>query len=395
MKRILFVDDEPLVLEALRNALRKQRAVSEMSFLNSGEEALQALGSQPYDAVVTDMRMPGMDGAELLRLVRERHPGTARLVLTGQASNNDIVRAIPVAQQILLKPCDPPTLWAALDRIFKVQALLGNERLQALVGSIEHLPSFPTSYQLLSEATQREDVSIAEVTRIVESDPALSVTLLTMANSAYFGLSKSTTSIHTAVRHIGFQMLRYLALSSNTFSRMDCGLLSSDTLKSLPDRSLRRAQLARRLVRDRALADDAFAAGLLLDVGYIVLALGHVDSYLSILAFAQSSGRPIQEIEQERLGFTHAEVGAYLLGVWGLPAQLVDLVANHHSADWPVSSADPLGVAVHVANVWVDAQCAGHTDLPAVLTPVFRARCDVSAHLAEWTTLAERVEGAK
>lgn len=393
MNRLLFVDDEPLVLDGLRNALRKRRAVSEMSFLGSGPEALQALSVQSYDAVVTDMRMPGMDGVELLRLVRERYPRTARIVLTGQASKDDLIRAIPVAQQILLKPCDPPTLCAALDRLFRVQALLGNESLQALVGGIEHLPSFPKSYQHLSEAMLRDDVGTAEISRIVERDPALSVTVLTMANSAYVALSKPTTSIGTAVRHIGLQMLRYLALSSNSFGRIDGALLRSATLRVLPDQSLLKAQLARRLVSDPALAEEAFAAGLLLDVGYIVFALGHPALYLPMLELAHTSGRPIQEIERERFGFTHADAGAYLLGVWGLPAPLVDLVASHHSPDWPASpAADPTGMAAHIADVWIDALRAGHADPLAGFAPAFLARCDVSAHLAIWKTLAENVE---
>ena len=212
-----------------------------------------------------------------------------------------------------------------------------------------------------------------------------------MANAAYFGLPKPTTSIQTALRHVGFGLLRFLALSSTLFARIDSSLLESKTLRDLPLRSVLKAQLARELVSDRTRADKAFAAGLLLDIGIIVLAQGRVESYVEILTSAESESRPLHEIEREQLGYSHAEAGAYLLGLWGLPPKLVEVVASHHRPEWPTAPDDSLGVAVHVADVLVDSLRAGRQDPLEGFAPAFRGRSDVSPFLPGWVERAREV----
>lgn len=109
-KRVLFVDDEQEVLEGLRNLLRRNRHEWDMVFALGGYEALAELSRGTVDVVVTDMRMPGMDGAQLLAQVKTVSPSTARLVLSGHAEKEAILRALPVAHQFLSKPCGGGTL---------------------------------------------------------------------------------------------------------------------------------------------------------------------------------------------------------------------------------------------------------------------------------------------
>ncbi len=391
MTRILFVDDEQLILDGLRNVLRKQRDVWDMTFVNSGAEALERLATHPTDVVISDMRMPTMDGAELLQQVRQRYPATARIVLTGQASKDDLLRVLPVAQQVLTKPCDPAALRASIERVCKLQSLLGNPQLQALVGGLDRLPTFPKVYQQLCELMERDDVTVAQIARIVEHDAALSLKTLSMANAAYFGLAQPTTSVQIAVKQIGFALLRALALSTDIFGMLGAAALASPTLRQLPDRALMRAQLAREFVLDRARADEAFTAALLLDVGMVVLA--HRETrYLQLLSAAEDAMRPVHEIEREQLGFTHAEVGAYLLGVWGLPATLVEVVAAHHAPALLEISDNPVVAAIHIADVFTDPlQQPGGQPLEGVAEPI-RTRPQIDARLNEWLDMAREVQ---
>src|SRR6266545_6839404 len=113
-KRILFVDDEPAILKGLQNLLFRDRPRWEMVFANSGELAVRELAKAPFDVVVSDIRMPGMDGATLLNHVKDRYPTTARIMLSGHAEREAIVRALPALQQLLSKPCNAQTLRRAI-----------------------------------------------------------------------------------------------------------------------------------------------------------------------------------------------------------------------------------------------------------------------------------------
>lgn len=114
--KILFVDDEPMVLQGLQRVLRPLRNEWETAFANSGQEALEKLSQEPFDVIVTDMRMPGMDGGQLLTRVKERYPHMVRIILSGQADKTMVMKSVKPAHQYLAKPCDDATLRASLQR---------------------------------------------------------------------------------------------------------------------------------------------------------------------------------------------------------------------------------------------------------------------------------------
>src|SRR4051812_10636605 len=181
-RRILFVDDEPHVLNGLRNLFRKERHVWEMSFALDGKAALEELAKGPIDVIVSDMRMPGMDGAELLSRVKSLYPQTTRIVLSGHAEREAISRVVSVAHQCLSKPCDAATVRAVIERTCEFQRFLHDESLRNAVGSLGRLPSLPSSYLELTEAMQNPHADIAEVVRIIENDPAMAVKVLQVVN---------------------------------------------------------------------------------------------------------------------------------------------------------------------------------------------------------------------
>lgn len=382
MNSILFVDDEPFILSALQNALRRQRGTWDMSFVGSGPEALAVLASRPRAIVVTDMRMPGMDGIELLAAVRERFPDTLRLMLTGESSGGDLARALPVTQQLLSKPCEAVQLCATIERLFAARRLIEDSGTRARIGGLGALASCPKSYFALVQAMDRADVSAATVAAMVEEDPALSAKVLAVANSAGLGFARQSTSIRGAVQRIGFGLLRGLTLASEIDARIDPGLLGSRWYAEAARRAQTVARLARQICGNRLLADESFTAGLLLNVGSLVLAQCFGQSYVEFLSSAPGKARTIVEVERERYGVTHAQAGAYLLGIWGVPPTLVAAVAGHHSAAVDVAEADAVAVAVYVADRLLEAIAAGADDpmqyiAPAVLAaPGMRERAE-------------------
>jgi HD-like signal output (HDOD) protein len=386
MKRILFVDDESAVLEGLRNVLRPLRARWHMRFANGGPEALHALAAEPADVVVSDMRMPGMDGLALLREVKERFPNAARIVLSGYADLSAVAAASAVAHQYLLKPCDVDALRAVIERTCGLHDVLTSESLRRTVGGLGALPSAPRVYGELTRALADPDVDVKRVAAIVKQDVGLSSRVLQFVNSAFYGLAQRITSIESAIVYLGMNTVRHLALTIEVASCFDAG-----AFEDFERHAVLTARIAKRLVPGGASADVAFAAGLLHDAGKLVLANRMEGAWAEAERCARASGRPIHEVEREVLGANHCEVGAYLLGLWALPHALVEAVAFHHAVerlgDGPVDAV----AAVCAANVLAHAVSPGSE--PAAAAGVEVLDNLARDHVAGWREIAVREAG--
>jgi HD-like signal output (HDOD) protein len=352
MMRILFVDDDASILDALRNLLRKQRNEWDMVFVLGGEAALSELEKEPFDVIVSDMSMPRMDGAKLLARVREEFPSTARIILSGHAENDAVVRALPATHQFLNKPCDAATLRGVIERTCSLHRLLESRATRAVIGKLDRLPSPPTTYRRLNEALARKDASARTITAIVEEDPAMSAKILQLVNSAYFGLAHRVGSVAQAVTYLGLGVLRALALNAHVLGAVEGTSVSRTTLDEVQRTSLATATIARQLIGDRTLADDAFTAGVVHDVGRLVIALGLPAKFGEIREICRATGRATHAVEEELLGVSHAEVGAYLLGVWGLPYSIVECTALHHVPSRAGAPSELL-TTVHLASAAV------------------------------------------
>lgn len=384
-RRILFVDDEPNVLDGIRNLLRKQRSEWDMLFATSGSAALEELAKAPVDVIVSDMRMPRMDGAELLTRVRELYPETARIVLSGHAERDAIARVASVAHQFLSKPANAGSVKAVIERVCQFQALMCDEGIRRVVGTLDQLPSLPDIYWQLVRATENPDTSIADIAKLVERDPAMSVKVLQLANSAYFGLPQKTESIARAVTYLGVENLKGLLVAAHVFGSGMFPETEGLTSSELRDSALMTATLARQMVKDPKLADAAFAAGIMRDVGQIVLARDPSKRYSEVLREAKKTGEPVHVVESRVLGVTHGVVGAYLLGVWGLPFILAEAVA-HHAAPSEVTegNTDVLG-AVHLADGLVGAVLQNRDPMTGPgLDMVFLERTGLAPAIPQW-----------
>jgi HD-like signal output (HDOD) protein/CheY-like chemotaxis protein len=383
--RILFVDDEQAILDGLRDLLRKERRRWDMVFVTGGHEALEALARQPFDVVVSDIRMPEMDGAQLLNRIKADHPSVARIVLTGHADRDAVLRVLPVAHQFLTKPCESGALKIAIERTQALHALLASDEIRGVVGRLVSLPSAPQTYLALTEAARDASTGIADLTAIVERDPAMSTKVLQLVNSAYFGGFQRIASIRQAVMYLGIEILRGLALSGNVFGTRDL-TRAGFCLEELQARSLRRACLARHFVDDPRHAEEAFTAALVCDVGQIIMAMCVRTDYRDIRHAAQHNRQPLHAVELERLGVTHAEIGAHLLGVWGLPFSIIESVAYHHRPGALADGPCEILAAVHAADAFVEAAPDG----AVALDLAFIERMALGDRLAGWRRIADR-----
>jgi HD-like signal output (HDOD) protein len=330
MKRMLFVDDERPVLEGLRSRLRPLHGKWDMEFVESGALAIGKMQEQSFDVIVSDMRMPGMDGAKLLEIVSQRWPQTIRIVLSGYADLDQTVRLVPFAHQYLSKPCQPKQLENVIDRCLRLHEMLNEPRLRSIVGRIRTLPSLPSVYAALQNIVKDENMTLSDVAKIVSADSALAARVLQIVNSAFFRLARRISNIEQAVSYLGFKAIRNLAMAVEIFTRWPGGGCSAVDLGKLQLHVHAVAAAATALTEKTSHADDAMMAGLLHDIGYWVLVKECPEELAAAAKQAMSAQIPLHVAETEIIGASHAEIGAYLLGIWGLPYPVVEAVALHH-----------------------------------------------------------------
>ncbi len=359
-KRILFVDDEPMVLTGLKRSLRPMRSEWDMVFAAGGDEALAALDRQGFDIVVTDMRMPGMDGAQLLEEVQKRSPQTLRMVLSGQSDRETILRSVNPAHQFISKPCEGEELKSRLIRAFALKDLLQNPGLRELVAKLDHLPSLPRVYLQLNEELRRAEPSMERIDELIGADMAMTAKILKLVNSAFFCLPCEISRASHAVKLLGLDTLRTLVLTAHVFEQFQSPLLAVEEMQEISDHSLAVSHSARKIARfeqaDQHIQDQSFTAGLLHDAGKLILASALGEQYQQVLVHNEKAGVGLYAAEREVLGCSHAEVAAYLFGLWGLPSAIIEAVAWHHDPAGSLSVKFSPLAAVHVASAHHDEQ---------------------------------------
>lgn len=390
MRRILFVDDEPNVLNGLRRMLRPMRDQWDMQFAGSGPEALALLAQPPgYDVIVSDMRMPGMDGAKLLDEVRRLSPQTVRLVLSGQSDEELTLKAVGPAHQFLSKPCDAETLINVIQRTCALREGRVEPGLAKLVSQLDKLPSMPGIYRRLLQELQSPEAGVDTIGHLIAQDPAMTSKILKLVNSSFFALKRTVADPTQAAMILGINTIKSLVLSAHIFSQMSAHVPEELHLPSLHSHSLGAAVCARRLMElergGKNRAEEAFVAGLLHDVGRLAIAANVPLDYQEAMLVAERENVALHEAERAVLGASHAEVGAYLLGLWGLPDTIVQAVRSHHEP----AAAGPDGftvlVCVHVADALEhERRPAASGGRPAALDGELLERLDLRRHVEDW-----------
>ncbi len=362
-KRILFVDDEAGILDGLKRMLRKFHNAWEMEFALSGKEALKRFEEAPFDVIVTDMRMPGMDGAELLKEVAERYPETIRIVLSGYSDLDTVMRVVTTAHRYLPKPCDAETLKNLIEQAGVLRRTIHDERVRRIVSRLESIPSVPSVYARVVEVLQKSQVSLQEIGKVISEDIGMTAKILQLVNSAFFGLRREVTSVSQAVSLLGLETIRALVLMVGIFKTFNPKRIPGFDMEGLRAHMLRVAKYAADFAvfsgASKMEGDASYLSGLLHDVGKLVLATAMPGELSEIMRRFQGESRPLFEIEREILGTTHAEIGAYLMGAWGLPDGVVSAIAFHHCPSQGGETRPGPLLFTHVANALAHARIEG------------------------------------
>jgi HD-like signal output (HDOD) protein/CheY-like chemotaxis protein len=386
MKNVIFVDDESYLLDGLRRMLYNYRGEWQMRFATSGAEALRSLALQPCDVIVTDMQMPGISGAELLAQVSQQYPDVIRIVLSGMCDRDKTLLSAVSAHQFLAKPCEAEVLKKTVDRALAMHCTLDNRTVKGFISRLKSLPSLPLTYMELVKAANDPYISTRQLGAIVSKDLAMTSKVLQLVNSPLFGLRRAVLNPDEACVYLGLDTIRALVLSLGVFSQYQrTGLFSVEELQR---HSVRTAALAKQIACLERLPkreiDESFAAGMLHDVGKLVLAINYPEKYDGCIASASVRDVPVSEAESHTFGITHAEVGTYLLRLWGLPDTVTDAVGFHHRpSEANQKTLGPLAV-VHIANfLTAEEECrpAAGVDM-AYLTAL-----GMSSNLTEWRSL--------
>jgi HD-like signal output (HDOD) protein len=352
VKRVLFVDDESKILDGIRRMLHADRKRWDMEFVVGGEAALRASETRGFDVVISDMRMPGMDGVTLLGRFKDLYPSTARIILSGYSEVGLATRAAHVAHRFLDKPCSTLELQSTIERVCTLQDLLCTPEIRGVIGTIGELPSLSTTYTSLTQAVRNPNTSISQVADILEHDIAMSAKVLQLVNSAFFGLAQTVTSLRSAAGFLGMETIKNLALVSETFRVfVPDSRIPQSVCESIQKHAQATAVIATALPADSKTREVTVVSALLHDIGRLVLASKMPDKFCAVLAHAKERGCELFEAEEHLLGTSHAEIGACLLGLWGVPNLAVEAIAHHHRPTRIPHCGFDSSVALYVADL--------------------------------------------
>jgi HD-like signal output (HDOD) protein len=387
------VDDEPGAADNLQRILDGRGRVV---VANDQGQVTGRLAGERFDAIIVDVGAPGIDGPRLLGAARDLDPQMVRIIVSDGSNTKNVLAAIKLAHQALVKPFDPSEMKAVLKRSVTIHDLLADSRLADLVAGIETLPSLPAQYVRLMEEINSRSSSLERVGQIIGEDIGMTATVLKLVNSSFFSLRRQVTSLVQAVALLGLDVISALTITHHLFATFDQRRLPGFSFDGLWRHSLVTGGFARKVAQaahqDKSAADTAFVAGLLHDTGKLVLGSTVTDHYRKVLQIVGQENRLIWEVEREVLGTTHAEVGAYLIGLWGLDEAVVEALAYHHRpSECGRQDFSPLA-AVHVANVLEHELCVIHDDYARPeLDATFLTRTSLHDKVERWRNLYRQV----
>jgi putative nucleotidyltransferase with HDIG domain len=330
-RQILFVDDDAYILKGYQRSLESYVDNWDVYFCTSAIEAINLMNKQPIDALITDLRMPGMDGITLLEQVIMSRPSVIRLILSGNVEEPDSFRAASLAHQLVAKPCDIQKIHSIVEETCRLRDTLSDPKLVKLVTGIKSLPSVPTLYVRLLKEFESEQPTLTKVGEIISMDVAMTAKILQLVNSAFFSIPYNVINLNQALSILGLNTIKALVLSVGVFSEYQTRSYNAFSIEELWQHSIFVGNLSRAIAASAGLSrmeqDEAQMAGILHDVGKLIQS--DVPGFFRLLTM--NTKIPRLQMEYHYLGTSHAEIGAYMLSLWGLPSGVIKAVAFHHN----------------------------------------------------------------
>jgi len=392
-RQIMFVDDEAFILKGYKRALEQFGSEWDVFYCTSGMQALTTMNQQPIDVLITDMRMPEMDGIALLEQVIQNHPSVIRMIMSGNVEEPAILRAANLAHQLIAKPCDIEKMRNIIEETCQLRDLLSDRKLIKLVTGIKNLPSVPTLYFDLINEFQSDQPTFAKVGEIIGMDVAMTAKILQLVNSAFFSIPHKVSNLNQALSILGLNTIKALVLSVGIFSEYQNRSFSSFSIEELWQHSIFVGNLSRAIASSAKLnrfeQDEAQMAGILHDVGKLIQT--DIPGFFRLLSM--NTKVPELQIEYHYLGTSHAEIGAYMLSLWGLPSGVIKAVAFHHNpAKDTAFRIDPV-TAVHIANhlYYTEKPFRKESHFAPPLNNHYLEQIGVDSQLEDWRLMAQRI----
>jgi HD-like signal output (HDOD) protein len=406
--RVLFLEAQPAAMAQLQNEFASLRHYWDLDFADNAPAAMTKIQTGPsYEAVVVDIALQADDPIRIFTALSTGHPRTVRFALTDRADDDRITRSSSLAHQFVYSPCESHTLRAQLTRALSLREKLSACPLRHKLHSMNALPPLPQLYMDVLREMHSDDPSMARVAEIIAKDVSMSAKLLQVVNSAGVGLRREVTSVAQAASLLGLQRISAMVLVAEVF-----GLLGGKPMPKgfSPDalwrHSLIVGEYAKKITQaetaDVRSAETAFTSGLLHDLGLILVAIHMPDQLSDALAIARDKNMCLLEAELETLGATHAEVGGYLLELWGLPDAIVEAITFHDfpshmpQEDYETHTAplefSPL-TSVHVANYFCESDQRSHYGCPeAELDREYLEKAQLLDRIEAWWKLCSEDE---
>jgi CheY-like chemotaxis protein len=316
-----------------------------MDFATSGTAALEKLEGWHADVVLSDMRMPEMDGATLLANVQRHYPDTLRIALSGHAGMEQLARTLPIAHQYLSKPCEPAVLRSTVARACGISVRF---RRHVSRGHLEGLgtPRPLSLYRELSELLRRPEPSTDNIIHLIERDANPTHHIVEL-----LGLCCSKLAdLRSAFRRCGVPAIRNLVLAFDALAAYSTTPAPHwISVEHLYRRSLAAAYIAATLVDGEEEKSQALVAGLLHDIGWVHLAFEQPSRGRKIADLIADGETSRSAAETQVLGIRSQDVGGYLLARMGLALPVVEAVVYCHQPDQAAQPAPRLVSALHVA----------------------------------------------
>jgi putative nucleotidyltransferase with HDIG domain len=352
--QILLFSDIPDEVELIENVLREVSGLETVQIAKDEKTALDLLAKEKFELVFARSQKGALACTDFLNDVWKVNPRSTRFLLADGAPDAEaLVRCALGAHQLIPTPLDPQQLSTALERANSIKRFVKSDRIHTLVSRMRTLPSRPSLYVELMRELRSVNASAATVGELVSKDLAISTKLIQVANSAFFGLEQHVSEPASAVLQLGLETTTALVLSIEAFARFDKVKPLYFSIDKVWKHSQQVADAARKICQaigcEADLTANAFTAGLLHDIGKLALAQNFEEDYQRAIKESETRKLPIFEVEEIVFGGTHADTGAYLLAVWGLPLPIVEAVADHHLAPAHLTAPFSASTALHLA----------------------------------------------
>lgn len=352
MHSILFVDDEKAILKSLQRMFLGSNY--HILYAEDGIKGLQILSENDVEMVISDMWMPKINGNRFLKEVQTFYPNTIRMYLSGCTDEKEIYKAVldVSAKMYIMKPWEPVELMGVIAHLFKFKDLLESRKILDFINQLSDLPAVTDIYMKLCKLIDNE-ASTSEISAVIEKDPMTSAKVLQLVNSSFF--NKKIGSVKQAVIYLGLNVIKDIVLSTSILDYAPRNSVACFNHKFLSQQSILTnilLQMTYERFLGKNLPENLFAAGLLHDIGLIIMQKHFAEAYSIACLDSKKRGIAFYELENELFSLSHQEIGGYLLEWWGIPYPAVESSLFHHD---PLASSTvnrELVCAVHLADYY-------------------------------------------